>query len=155
MVRGTFGAEYRPQLPPIVAPLTEHDYIFWFNFNVAYQISVSSYCPWLIDQLPISVAHQILSANYFLRRSSGDPMRQVVGMGPSIVYQGRMIINLLLILGWWEICCGFGLKQSSFKVQWWTVVSLALCIVVLAELINNNLSAAAAGAALYWDVMQK
>ena len=105
MVRGTFGAEYRPQLPPIVAPLTEHDYIFWFNFNVAYQISVSSsYCPWLIDQLPVSVAHQILSANYFLQRSSSDQMRQVV-----------------------------------------LVVSLALCIVVLAELINNNLSAAAAG----------
>ena len=57
----------------------------------------------------------------------------------------RIIIKLLLFLGWWEICCGFGLKQSSFKVQWWTVVSLALCIVVLAELINNNLSAAAAG----------
>ena len=63
----------------------------------------------------------------------------------NIQHLSRMISNLLLILCWWEICCGFGLKRSSFKVQWWTVVSLALCIVVLAELINNNLSAAAAG----------
>ena len=65
---------------------------------------------------------------------------------------GHHLSRIILSICYWfctgkkyVLCCGFGLKQSSFKVQWWTVVSLALCIVVLAELINNNLSAAAAG----------
>ena len=111
-------------------------------WHIRYRSTATAH-DWLIDQLPVSVAHQILSANYFLRRSSGDPMRQVVGMGTFYCLSRKddyqFVINSVLVRNMLWLWFKTKFIQSA------VMNSCQFSIVVLAELINNNLSAAAAG----------